>query len=161
LLDSRIHWEAHLMVKNPQDFLDYKKVGFSTVLLQYESFDSEKDLHAALKNLVECNLIPAISINSETPVSVLTQFESGVHHFQLMGIHPGFQGTPFLEETFDRLAQLRKLCPNAILEIDGAVNETNIKKLADRGADLLIAGSALTKNGNEKENFEKLSKIIQ
>lgn len=159
-LDPRIHWEAHLMVEAPEDFTEYQRAGFKTILLHYESFKSEQELHKAIKNIVELTMLPALVLNPETPVHVLKNFEAGIHHFQLMGIHPGFQGTPFLEETYARLAELRKLCPNAILEIDGGVNETNIKKIAETGADLLIAGSVLKKQQNISAEYEKLTSLV-
>lgn len=159
-LDPRIHWEAHLMEESPQDFFEYQRAGFKTILLHYESFDLEQDLHKAIKKIVELGMIPAIALNPETPVGILKKFEPGIHHFQLMGIHPGFQGTPFLEETCSRLAELRKLCPNAILEVDGGVNETNIKRIAEMGADLLIAGSVLIKSTNISAQYEKLKSLV-
>ena len=68
-----------------------------------------------------------------------------------MSVNPGFQGTPFLENTYNRVEELRKLLPDAIIEVDGGVNLGNVKKIAQSGADLIILGSAITKAPNMAE----------
>ncbi len=158
-LNPVFEWEAHLMIKHPTDFLDYKIAGFKTIIIHYEAFGSEGEIIAALKEIVDLSMQPGLCINPETDIGVLKKFESGVRFMQLMGVHPGFQGTSFLEETYGRLLHLRKLCANAIIEIDGGVNETNIKKLVEMGADLIGAGSVLKKSENAQDEFEKLKSL--
>jgi ribulose-phosphate 3-epimerase len=58
------------------------------------------------------------------------------------------------------VAELRKLIPNAIIEVDGGVNLGNAQKVAGAGADLIVAGSAIVGQGNPAENFEKLKQLI-
>lgn len=160
MLNPAFIWEAHLMTEESQDFLDYQIAGFKTVILHYEAFKNVESLRQALVVIKQSNIEPGLCIKAETPVSVLADFADEVKHFQLMAIHPGFQGTPFLEETYERITELRKLLPNAIIEIDGGINETNIKKVASAGADLLVVGLALFKENHPSLTFEKLSSEI-
>jgi ribulose-phosphate 3-epimerase len=61
-----------------------------------------------------------------------------------MAIHPGYSGQPFLKETYERLERLRAVLPEAIpIQVDGGVNEDNIKALYDLGATLFVAASAI------------------
>lgn len=160
-LNPAYHWEAHLMVQEPKDFLDYKIAGFSSIIIHYEAYDNSRSLHEAIAAIKELGLKPGICIKIGTPVEVLKDFELHVSHFQLMSIHPGAQGTPFLEEVYDKIKTLRKLIPNAIIEIDGGVNFDNAKKLVDAGTDLLIAGSVLTRAPDMSEAYEKLKAEIK
>lgn len=160
VLPPGIHWEAHVMLKSPMHFSEYKDKGFSTIIVHYESYSSEEVLIEAFKNIVHEGLLPVLCINPETPVSLLKNFEVGIRQFQLMSIHPGFQGTEFLETTFQRVAELRKMCPNAILEIDGGVNEKNIKKLSDLGIQYIVVGSAITKKTSFKEAYDELKQLL-
>ncbi len=52
------------------------------------------------------------------------------------------------------------MCPNAILEVDGGMNETNIKKVAEAGADLIVVGSALVKAQDIVLAYERLEKAM-
>jgi len=154
-------WEAHLMVKEPKEFLDYKISGFSTVIVHYEAFDNSRSLHEALAAIKQLGLKAGICINIGTPVEVLKDFEKHVSHFQLMSVHSGAQGTPFLEEVYEKIKNLRKLIPGAIIEIDGGVNFENAKKLVDSGADILVAGSVLIKSSDMVVTYEKLQAEIR
>jgi ribulose-phosphate 3-epimerase len=91
---------------------------------------------------------------------VLKDFLEVVKHFQLMSVYPGYQGTSFVEKTFERIGELRSLAPNAIIEVDGGVGMGNIKKLISSGADLLILGSAITKVPSMLDAWEKLREEI-
>jgi len=159
-LNPAFHWEAHLMIKEPEDFLDYQICGFKTIIIHYEAYPSETKLHSALQNIKSMGFEPVICLKADTEIAVLKDFSGEVKHFQLMGVEPGFQGSPFIEQTVDRIKELRELIPNAIIEIDGGINETNIKKVADAGADLIVLGSAITKVSDMLAAWEKLNSVL-
>lgn len=160
-LTSSIHWEAHLMVSGPQDFLEYEISGFKTIIVHYEAYKNILDLKKAITTIKSFGMLPGICLKNETPISVLSEFKDTVKHFQLMSITPGFQGTPFFENSYERIKQLRQLIPNAIIEVDGGVNITNVKNIAEAGADLIILGSAITKVENMPDAYEKLKQSLQ
>lgn len=159
-LNPAYTWEAHLMLKHPKDFLDYKIAGFSEILIHYEAYEDSRELHEAISAIEKQGLKSGLVINVGTPVEVLKDYEKIVGHFQLMSVHPGYQGTPFLEETYGRVEALRKLLPNAIIEVDGGVNFENVKKIAGAGADLIIAGSVITKALDMAQAWEKLNSSL-
>ena len=156
VLSPAIHWEAHLMLQEPEDFLDYQICGFKTIILHYEAYKTPEDLRRALSAIKAMGMEPVLCLKNETPVSVAAEFSEIVNHFQLMSVKPGFQGTPFLESVYERITELRSLLPNAIIEVDGAVNKDNVKLLVKAGADLLILGSSITKAPNMQEAFEEI-----
>ncbi|MBI5529901.1 MAG: hypothetical protein HY918_00160 [Candidatus Doudnabacteria bacterium] len=156
LLSPAIHWEAHLMLEAPEDFLDYQICGFKTIIVHYEAYKSPEDLRQALISIKAMGLEPALCLKNETSVAIAAEFSSVVNHFQLMSVKPGFQGSPFLENTYERVKELRSMLPNAIIEVDGGINESNVKQLANAGANLLILGSSITKVPNMQEAFEKI-----
>ncbi len=160
VLNPSFHYEAHLMMQNPKDFLDYQICGFQSIIVHYEAYESEDLLRAAIASIKDQGMEPGICLKVETPVGVLQNFYPDVKHFQLMGIHPGFQGTAFIPETLERLRELRKLYPTAILEVDGGMNETNIKSVVQAGADLIILGSVITKVPNMADAWEKLQEKL-
>lgn len=155
-LNPAFEWEAHLMVREPQSFLDYQIVGFKKIILHYEAFANHNDLEQAIKKIVGKGLVPAVAVNPSTPVGELVKCAHLAAQFTLMSVVPGFQGAPFVSETTERLKELRKLLPNAILEVDGSVKLHNASGLAQAGADLLVVGSGLWENGDASEQFSKL-----
>jgi len=156
-LNPAFVWEAHLMVKEPKDFLDYQICGFNKIIVHFEAYKLSTQLKIALQTIKSHGMEPCICINPGTSIDVLKEFEDEIKHFQIMGVHPGKQGQEFLEEMLYKIADFRKLCPNAIIEVDGGVNETNIKAIANAGADLIVAGSAVVKMADMAMAYEKLA----
>lgn len=160
-LNPAFHWEAHLMVKEPKEFLDYQICGFQTLLVHYEAFASIADLKAALAAIKSLGLKRGVVINPATKVRVLKEFAGLADQFLIMGVNPGFQGQAFIEATIGRVKELRRLLPNAIIEVDGGVSAQNARQLAEAGTDLLVVGSALVKAPNIPEAYKALLKEIK
>lgn len=160
VLNPALHWEAHLMCKEPKDFLDYQICGFRTLLIHYEAFKNADDVKAALSNIRTLNLKAGLVFNPDTPISVANDFAGLADLFLIMGVVPGKQGQAFIEKTLERIAELRKLLPNAIIEVDGGVNAQNIKAISEAGADLIVVGSALVKVADVNLAYERLAAEI-
>ncbi len=158
-LNPAFHWEAHLMIKSPVDFLDYQICGFKTIIVHYEAYASSDDLQKALSKIKAMGFKTSVAINPDTSVEVLKDIDSD--QYLIMSVVPGKQGQAFIEASLDRIKQLRSLKPRAIIEVDGGVNETNIKSIALAGADLICAGSALVKAADINQAYENLLKEIQ
>lgn len=159
-LNPAFEWEAHLMIENPEHVLDYQIAGFKKIIVHYEAFTSQDKLEQIIAKIVERGLTAAIAVNPSTPVAKLSSCSRLASQFTLMSVVPGFQGAPFVPKTFDRLRQLRKLLPNAILEVDGAVKLRNASDLAQAGADLLVVGSGLWETGAASGQFLKLQAAV-
>lgn len=159
-LSPAYDWEAHLMVQEPKDFLDYKIAGFTRIFVHYEAYANRQGLAEALKKLREQGLKSGISINPPTPVSALAEFATQADEFILMGVNPGFQGQSFIPEVYDKIAELRKLLPNAIIEVDGGVKLENIAKIARAGADLFNGGSVLLKAADLQQAYYELTSAV-
>ncbi len=157
-LNPAFEWEAHLMVKNPSDFLDYQICGFKTLIVHYEAFSTGIDFLRTLDNIKKMGFKTGVAISPGTPVNVL----KGViaDQYLVMSVVPGKQGQAFLPQTLERIKELRGIYPHAIIEVDGGVNETNIKSIKSAGADLICVGSALVKAENLNVAYEKLQKEI-
>lgn len=160
-LSPAYNWEAHLMVSEASNFLDYQICGFTTILVHYEAYSDPLKLVNALSEIKKLNIKPGLVLNPETPISVCLNFKELVDHFLVMAVKPGFQGSPFIDATYSKISELRSLFPHATIEVDGGVNLTNIKKLKDAGADLLAVGSGLFASPNPPETFQKLSDEIK
>ena len=75
-------------------------------------------------------------------------------------VNPGFGGQSFIENTFDKVKELKELIQSSRsdcqIEIDGGVTNENAKKLVQAGANILVAGSYIFKSSNPTETISKL-----
>ena len=82
----------------------------------------------------------------------------------IMSVNPGFGGQSFIENTYQKVHDLKSLIEkknsNALIEIDGGVNSNNAKKLVEKGADVLVAGSFVFKSDNPIATISSLSDLI-
>ena len=157
---TKFFYEAHLMVTNPKNFVDYAANGFKRIILHYEAFGQEQELEVALDEITKLKMVPAIAISPTTAVSVLRYYTDTIKNFTLLGVAPGKQGQVMMPDTFDRLRELRDLAPNANIEMDGGVNAENIAELIDAGATECVVGHALLE-GDIQENYKNLLEALK
>ena len=155
-LSKKYLWEAHLMIIKPQNFLHYKEAGFSTIILHYESYESEFQLEDAIDSINKLGMKPGIAISPDTQVSILRYFTDTIKQFTILSVEPGRQGNEFIPASIQRVQTLREMAPNAIIEVDGGVNASNAGALIAAGADQLAVGSALFETENIKQTFQQI-----
>ncbi len=136
--------EVHLMVQNPEAVLDkWLSSGADRILVHYESTDGE-NLKEIIARIKDEEIEVGIVLKMGTPVEVLDEFMGDIDVVQLMSINKiGAYGEPFDEEVFEKIYSVLSNYPGARINIDGGVNSSNLKKLADAGVENAIVGSAV------------------
>ena len=137
--------DVHLMV-SPVDQLikDFAKAGAS-----YISFHPEATGHVdrSLQLIREQGCKSGLAFNPGTPIDCLEYLMDKVDVILLMSVNPGFGGQKFIPSTLKKLQQVRQLIDDSDysirLEVDGGVGVSNIREIADAGADMFVAGSAI------------------
>jgi len=134
--------DCHLMVENPaKHFAAVAAAGGDSVTFHYEAVD---DVPATIRAAREQELQVGVAFNPETSPENVAAVAGDADLVLCMAIHPGYSGQPFQEETFDRVEALRAALPEEIpIQVDGGVNDENIKKLHECGATLFVAASAI------------------
>src|SRR5579863_1058071 len=85
-LNPAIHWEAHLMVRQPENFLDYQICGFKTLIIHYEAFNNSDGVKAALEKIKNLGLKTGLAINPDTAISVAEDFNGLADLVLIMGV---------------------------------------------------------------------------
>ncbi|MFN3164487.1 MAG: ribulose-phosphate 3-epimerase [Pseudohongiellaceae bacterium] len=137
--------DVHLMV-SPVDqlILDFAKAGAS-----YISFHPEATDHVdrSLQLVRDQGCKSGLVLNPATPIHCLEYVMDKLDVILLMSVNPGFGGQKFIPSTLRKLQKVRKLIDDSgyriRLEVDGGVGVNNIRKIADAGADMFVAGSAI------------------
>ncbi|MCL4365895.1 ribulose-phosphate 3-epimerase [Patescibacteria group bacterium] len=149
--------EAHLMVIHPLQWIDkLKEADFKRIIFHYESKDDVLECINKIKGL---GMEVGVALNINTPLEKLEPFKDKIDLVLVMAIVPGFQGQPFLPETFDKIKDLKEKGWPVKIAVDGAVRDTNAKQLIEAGVDQLTVGSFLLK-GDIDENLERLWEVI-
>lgn len=157
-LNPAFHWEAHLMVKEPRDFLDYQICGFKTIIVHYEAYLTVDALKQSLAEMKKMGFKTGVAINPDTSIEALKDISAD--QYLIMSVVPGEQGQEFILSTLDKIQALRAQKPHAIIEVDGGINETNIKSVKQAGVDMICMGSALVKAPDILEAYENLQKEL-
>ena len=134
-------FDVHLMLRHPLPYIKpFCDAGADLVSFHIESEDDPAAVIAAIR---ENGAKPGIVISPATPPEALQNIDPGIDLITVMTVEPGFGGQALIESCLDKLAPLRKMFPNALLEIDGGVNGENAALCREKGADILVAGTAV------------------
>ncbi|MBQ7039293.1 MAG: ribulose-phosphate 3-epimerase, partial [Clostridia bacterium] len=97
-----------------------------------------------------------ISLKPGTPVEAIFPLLDKVDIGLLMSVEPGFGGQGMIEECLDKIAELRKLYPDLDIEVDGGVKVSNIGKVYEAGANIIVAGSAVFLSENPADVISEM-----
>lgn len=142
--------EAHLMVSNPEAHAGpLIEAGVETIIVHVET---APHLHKLVDDIRQAGARPGVTLNPGTPLSALEPVLGLVDQVQIMSVNPGWGGQRFLPDALGRIRETRRMLEAigsaAVLEVDGGVNSETIGAVAEAGADLVVAGSAVF-NGRE------------
>lgn len=156
-----IFFEVHLMANKPEIYLDkILKFNIKKVLIHFEVFKTEKELKESIKKFKEKNIELFLVLNPQTDVGDILKYIPEFDGVMFMSVFAGKQGQKFIEDTYDKIRDLRIFYPKIKIQIDGGIKEENIKKVIKSGVNIISVGSYISSNKNPKKSFEKLQKII-
>ena len=150
--------DVHLMVK-PVDRIipDFAKAGASMITFHIEA---SEHVDRTLQLIKEHGCKAGVVLNPATPLSHLEYIMDKIVMILLMSVNPGFGGQSFIPKTLDKLRAVRKMIDESgrdiRLEIDGGVKVDNIREIAEAGADMFVAGSAIFNQPDYKEVIDQM-----
>lgn len=153
--------DVHLMIVKPDRYIKtFAELGADILTVHYEVCDH---LHRTLQAIKENGMNTGVAINPHTNVMLLEDVIEDIDLVCMMSVNPGFGGQKFIKNTYKKVRQLKELISDCgaptKIEIDGGVNDQNIDKLAEAGADVFVAGSHVFKSENPTETIENLYQI--
>jgi ribulose-phosphate 3-epimerase len=155
--------DCHLMIENPDDYIPaFAEAGADMVSVQVEAC---RHLNRTLQLIWDHGMKPGVVINPATPVEMLSEVLSMVHHVLVMSVNPGFGGQKFLPRSIDRIAHLARLRSelglNYRIEVDGGIAHDTVASVVEAGADMLVAGSAIFAHGKAEENARDFLRVAR
>lgn len=153
--------DVHLMIVDPDRYIKtFADLGSDILTVHYEACTH---LHRTLQAIKAEGMKAGVALNPHTNISLLEDTINDIDLVCLMSVNPGFGGQSFIENTYNKVKQLKELIvrkgASTKIEIDGGVTNKNAKQLVDAGADVLVAGSYVFKSDNQIETIKDLRAI--
>ena len=142
---TRLPLEAHLMISNPDSFVDeFASAGSDAIVVHWEA---NNDLSRTVQAIKACGKRVGVAINPATPPSLLEEIVQEIDQVLVMTVHPGFGHQQFLHAMLPKIRRVREMIertkPGCDLEVDGGIDATTAPLAVAAGADVLVAGSAI------------------
>ena len=142
--------DAHLMIIKPENYVErFAKVGVHMLSFHLNATENPGEVLSQIKAL---GMKAGLAINPDIPVESLFPYLAQCDYVLLMSVFAGFGGQKFIEETYDRVAAVKKEIDaqglDCQIQVDGGVSAANAQKLIECGAEILVAGSAVFKAEN-------------
>lgn len=157
---TKLFNDVHIMIDDPLTYgPQFVKAGADLVTFHYEAI-KEEQVEKVINAIKNCGAKVGISIKPKTSVDKIIKYLDKVDLVLVMSVEPGFGGQSFIENSLDKIKELRKYIDenklNVLIEVDGGINEETASKCRLAGVDVLVAGSYLFNKTDTKERISKL-----
>jgi len=151
-------YEAHLMVDDPDSWIESFGKKVDTVIVHFESpsFSSQ-----TIRSIKALGKKAALALNPETDIEKVADYLEDLDQVLIMTVHPGFYGSPFLPDVMGKIAKLRRMKPDMDIEVDGGIAPETIGRVNEAGANLFVSGSYLVKSDNLQDRINALYQMIR
>lgn len=153
--------DVHLMIQHPEQMTDqFKNAGADGLTVHIEACHH---LHRNIEQIKSLGMKAGVAINPHTPVADLADIIHDIDMVCVMSVNPGFGGQKFIQHTYEKIKQLRKMIDekklNVLIEIDGGVTVENAPLLINAGATVLVAGNTVFKSADPKKTISLLKAV--
>lgn len=154
--------DVHLMIENPELYVqDFIQAGADYITVHVEEVIH---LNRLVNQIKELGAKAGVVINPSTPVQSIKDVAEYIDLLLIMTVNPGFGGQKFIPNSIRRIheaVELReKFHAKFLIEVDGGINNQNIKAVSDAGADVFVTGASIFKADNVSAATTELKNLI-
>ena len=151
-------FDVHLMIEEPSKYIDdFIAAGADLITIHYEA---EKHIDRAIQYIKSKGVKAAVALNPGTPTTVLKDIISELDMVLIMSVNPGFGGQKFIKYSIDKIKEVKamseKVNKDLLIQVDGGIDPSNVLDVIEAGANVIVAGSAVFKNGEIEKNISLL-----
>jgi ribulose-phosphate 3-epimerase len=156
-LKTKLRWEAHLMMLQPEDYLaTLKSAGSDKIIFHFEAVAAPWKIISMARGL---GIKVGMAVNPETPFASFKEWVPELDSVLFMAVNPGFYGAKFIPEVLEKIKEFRKTYFKTLTGLDGGVKESNIAEIARAGVDEICVGSAIFKAPDAGAAYRKLADL--
>ncbi|MFH4415836.1 MAG: ribulose-phosphate 3-epimerase [Neisseriaceae bacterium] len=164
--------DVHLMVEPVDPLISaFQEAGADCISFHPEA---SRHVHRSISLIKEGGQQAGLALNPATPITILSEvLLDKLDYLLVMSVNPGFAGQDFIPVTLQKIRQLRKLCEeyekistrHIAIQVDGGIKASNIQMIAESGAEIFVAGSAIFKEIDRKKAIgalrDPLGKVLK
>ncbi|MBI4734198.1 MAG: ribulose-phosphate 3-epimerase [Rubrobacteridae bacterium] len=153
--------DVHLMIDNPENYVDrFIEAGAGWLSFHVEATNH---VHRVVQQIKEYPGVKAgVALNPATPVTYIQHILEDLDFVVIMSVNPGFGGQKFIPSALDKIQVVRHMIDskglNTLIQVDGGVSADNADKVVLKGAEVLVAGSAVFGAKDIPEAVRKIRK---
>ena len=153
--------DVHLMITDPDRYLSrFHDAGANILTVQYEACIH---LQRTVTEIRRLGMKSGVAINPHTPVSLLENTLPFIDMVLIMTVNPGFGAQSFINESYKKIRELRKMSDkegyNILIEVDGGIDTTNAAELVETGVNVLVAGNSIFSSKDPEGTIRKLKEL--
>jgi ribulose-phosphate 3-epimerase len=143
------------MIDRPDEHIEeFAKAGADSITFHVEATPhSNRTLNA----IRELGCLAGLALNPGTPVEMAHPLADAADILLCMTVNPGWGGQPFIASSPDKVRELSELAGVDFVEVDGGIDAKTAPSVADAGAGLFVAGSAIFKAGDPAEAYRSIA----
>ncbi len=150
---STLCFDVHLMITDPLRYIgDFIDAGADIVTVHVECADVEE----SIRKIKEHGKKAALSLKPATPAKAVYPYLNDLDMVLIMTVEPGFGGQKLIGTTLPKIVQIRKLCPDLDIQVDGGIDRDTAKLCKELGANVLVAGSYIFGAADRKRAIASL-----
>ncbi|MBO4284781.1 MAG: ribulose-phosphate 3-epimerase [Alphaproteobacteria bacterium] len=153
---TKLPFDAHLMVENPELMVEsFAKAGADFITVHAEA---TTHLDRVLQKIKSLGAKAGVALNPSTDESAIKYVLDRLDLVLVMSVNPGFGGQSFIQSSLEKIARIKKMVKGypIMVEVDGGINPLTAAASIAAGADILVAGSAVFKTGDYRQNIKAL-----
>ncbi len=144
---SKLPFDVHLMIEDPDMYIDsFIDAGADLISVHVEAC---KHPDSTIQRIKARGKKASVVLNPATSLNTIEQILSEVDMVLLMTVNPGFGGQAFIESSIDKVRDLKEMiCRKGLkvdIEVDGGINLSNIHRITEAGANIIVAGNTIFK----------------
>ena len=152
--------DVHLMITEPEKYIkQFAEAGADIITIHTESTANPEKV---IDDIIALGVKAGISVKPGTPVESVYHLLDKVSMVLVMTVEPGFGGQALIPDTLDKISPLRDEIKrrglDVDIEVDGGITADNVKELTSRGANVIVAGSAVFKAADPKAVLSEFKK---
>lgn len=147
--------DVHLMVENPRDVIPNYQ-GAAIITFHREAVETIEEAEQLLKEIKHLGAKAGISIKPNTSVTTIQELLEEVDLILIMTVEPGYGGQKWIPETLQKIEELRNKGFTKWIEVDGGIHTENAKLVREKGADILVSGTAIFSASDKRKVIKEL-----
>ena len=160
-IQTSLPLDVHLMVTNPEERIEeFLALNVYNITFHAEVTEMTDTKQALIAAIHDGGSMASIALNPTTPASAMFDVLDEIDMVVIMAVNPGFGGQSFQESVLSKIAEIRTLRPELMIQVDGGINEKTARLCIEAGANNIVAGNFIFSAPNRAAQISALRSCV-